>query len=58
MLFVVHKVTHLRGTYCVLSKEHLYAEVRGEEKMPALETIRHVVLFEGISMPAVAVSSL
>jgi len=26
MLFVVHKVNHVRRTYGALSKEHLYAE--------------------------------
>lgn len=33
-------------------------KLRGKEKMPALETTRHLVLFKGISMPAVAASSL
>ena len=33
-------------------------KLKGKGKMPALEANRHLVLFEGISIPAVAISSL
>lgn len=37
---------------CMLRK------LKGKEKISAWETVRHLVLFEGISMPSVAVFSL